>query len=272
MAGSGWQLGASGPGNYQNFLVPVLFEAWTANLLDSVGPLPRRVLDLACGTGVVTRALAAGFLGTAGPDARIVGADVNQGMLDVAARTPTAAPVEWVHTDAVRLDFEDASFDLITCQQGFQYFPDRAAAAAELHRVLAPGGGVALSVWKGLDDQPFFSGYVESLRRHLVPEVVALQEGAFALGDPDAVLALLQGAGFTDVEAEPRTVPVRVREPHRFFAGFLAASPMAPAVEALGDDDRAALVSDIVANLSAHRDGQELLAPTSAFLYTARRP
>lgn len=273
MAGSGWQLSANGPESYQHFLVPVLFERWTADLLDTVGALPRTILDLACGTGVVTRALAERSARAAGTAAggRIVGADVNKGMLDVAARTPTAAPVDWVHTDAGRLDFADASFELVTCQQGFQYFSDRATAAAEMHRVLAPGGSVALSVWKGLDDQPFFAGYVDGLRRHLPPEVVALQEAAFALGDPETVVAFLRDAGFVDVQVRPRTVPVQVREPHRFFAGFLAASPLAPTVDALSDDRKDALVSDIVANFDPDRDGEGIVAPTVALLYTAKR-
>ncbi len=138
---TGWQLDTDSAEAYERYLVPAIFEPFARVLVALAAPAAgERVLDAACGTGVVAR--------YAAPRAgHVVGADVNAGMLAVAARI--APQLEWVQADIAALPFEDDTFDLVLCQQALQFVPDHAAALAELQRVLAPGGRILVSVWRG---------------------------------------------------------------------------------------------------------------------------
>ena len=130
---------ASVPAPYERVMVPAVFGPWAKILLDTVAlPAGTRVLDVACGTGIVTR-LAASQVGSTG---RVVGLDINGGMLAVARAQPqpAGAQIEWQQGDATRLPFPDAEFGNVLCQQGLQYMPDRPAALREMKRVLASGG------------------------------------------------------------------------------------------------------------------------------------
>ena len=136
---------------YQREMVPASFARWAPDLVDlgAVGP-GQRVLDVACGTGVVTR-LAAERVGSSG---RAVGLDVNADMLAAARAASPGSRIEWHEGSALALPFPDASFDVLFCQQGLQFFPDRAAGLREMRRVLVPGGRLALSCWRSVDHQP----------------------------------------------------------------------------------------------------------------------
>lgn len=136
------------PQLYEQLLVPMLFEPYAADMADCAAALsPRRVLELAAGTGVVTRALAARLPA----DTSIVATDLNQPMLDTAAARGTARPVTWRQADAMQLPFADASVDLVVCQFGVMFFPDKAAAFDEARRVLAPGGHLLFNVWDRIE-------------------------------------------------------------------------------------------------------------------------
>ena len=137
-----WQVGDSAAELYQRYLVPAIASLWAADLIDRAAPRPgERVLDVACGTGVVTR-LAAERMGSG----RVVGLDINAGMLAVArSLSPGAGPsIEWYEGSAITLPLPDASFDLCLCQLGLQFFPDRPAAIREMFRILQLDGRVAL--------------------------------------------------------------------------------------------------------------------------------
>src|SRR5262245_53857754 len=125
------------PELYETYLIPLIFEPYAVDLAARLGSRRvTRVLEIAAGTGVVTRALAAAL-----PDAaRIVATDLNQAMLDEAAARGTRRPVTWRQADAMHLPFEDAAFDAVVCQFGVMFFPEKPGAFAETRRVLAPGG------------------------------------------------------------------------------------------------------------------------------------
>ena len=128
---------------YEKYLAPIIFEPWARDLIARAAPQPdERILDVACGTGVVTREARR----VAGPGAAVTGVDLNPGMLTSArARDPEGA-INWVESSVRSLPFPNASFTLVVCQQGLQYFPDRASALREMRRVLAPGGRLVISV------------------------------------------------------------------------------------------------------------------------------
>jgi ubiquinone/menaquinone biosynthesis C-methylase UbiE len=115
-----WQVAGNAAEIYEEYLVPAIFEPWARNLLDRAAPRPgERVLDVACGSGIVAR-LAAEQVGAAGT---VVGVDINPGMIAVARKNAGAAGVEWKEGNATALPLPDGSFDLVTCQQGLQFFP-----------------------------------------------------------------------------------------------------------------------------------------------------
>ncbi len=140
------------PKLYETHLVPLIFEPYAADLAGRLGSRRlARVLEVAAGTGVVTRALAA----TLPASAAIVATDLNQAMLDQAAATGTARAVEWRQADAMRLPFDDGSFDAVVCQFGVMFFPDKPTAFAEARRVLGPGGVLLFNVWDRIEENEF---------------------------------------------------------------------------------------------------------------------
>lgn len=140
------------PALYEEYLVPLIFEPYAEDIAERAVRLrPRRVLELAAGTGVVTRRLAAALP----EDVEIVATDLNQAMLDQAAATGTSRPVEWLAADATRLPFADESFDVVVCQFGVMFFPDKPAAHAEVRRVLQPGGTYLFNVWDRIETNEF---------------------------------------------------------------------------------------------------------------------
>jgi ubiquinone/menaquinone biosynthesis C-methylase UbiE len=132
--------GGSAAEIYERHMVPAIFGPWAEDLLALATPLPgERVLDVACGTGVVARLVAQ----RVGPSGTVVGFDLNPGMLTVARSLPppSGARIEWREGNVSAIPLPDATFDLVLCQQGLQFFPDRSAALREMRRVWGPVGG-----------------------------------------------------------------------------------------------------------------------------------
>jgi SAM-dependent methyltransferase len=140
------------PKLYETYLVPLIFEPYAADLANRLAARPlARVLEIAAGTGVVTRMLAS----VLADDIAIVATDLNQPMLDQAAAIGTKRPVEWRHADAMQLPFPDATFDAVVCQFGVMFFPDKAKAYAEARRVLRPRGVFIFNVWDRIEENEF---------------------------------------------------------------------------------------------------------------------
>ncbi|AJP47788.1 SAM-dependent methyltransferase [Rugosibacter aromaticivorans] len=140
------------PQLYEEYLVPMIFESYAADLVNRMTSRPlARVLEIAAGTGVVTRALASVL-----PESvSIVATDLNQPMLDMASKIGTQRLVEWRQADAMQLPFEDATFDAVVCQFGVMFFPDKSKAFSEARRVLRPGGVFMFNVWDRIEENEF---------------------------------------------------------------------------------------------------------------------
>jgi ubiquinone/menaquinone biosynthesis C-methylase UbiE len=137
---------------YERYMVPLIFEQYAVDLAKRVAPAgPVHVLELAAGTGVVTRQL----VEMLGASASIVATDLNPAMIEEAARIGTVRPVEWRQLDAMQLPYENASFDAVVCQFGVMFFPDRPKAFAEARRVLRPGGLFAFNAWSAIARNAF---------------------------------------------------------------------------------------------------------------------
>lgn len=178
---------------YEQHFVPALFRQWGGVLADKaeIGP-GDRVLDVACGTGVLACAAAA----RAGVDGEVVGLDINPEMLDVARRK--GAPVDWRQGCAEEIPYENDSFDQVVSQFGFMFFEDQAAALREMLRVLRPGGHLAIAVCDALDHSPGYAVLAELLRRLFGDAVAEAFRTPFSCGHRELLLARTEEAGITD--------------------------------------------------------------------------
>jgi len=196
---------------YERILVPALFAQWPVHVIAAADVRPgQRVLDVACGTGVLTRALP-GIVG-AGPAPS--GLDLAAGMLAVARRL--SPEIEWRHGDAGRLPFPDAGFDRVLCQFGLMFFPDRARALREMRRVLIPAGRVVLAVWDSLDHNPGFRHKVEVLDRVGGRRAGDALRAPFCLGDAESLRRMVEAAGFAEVEVRTVDGVARFESLHDF--------------------------------------------------------
>jgi ubiquinone/menaquinone biosynthesis C-methylase UbiE len=185
------------PGVYEQDLVPVMFAGLADRLVELVAPAPgERVLDVACGTGAVTRRLVERVT----PGGQVTGLDLSEPMLDVARETVPGGT--FVAGDAQELPFPDASFDAATCQQGLQFVPEPLRALRELRRVLQPGGRAGLALWAAIETHPGFSELAAALRARLGAEAYAVMLKPYALPDAAQVEALAREAGFGQVRLE----------------------------------------------------------------------
>lgn len=182
------------PQLYETHLVPLIFEPYAADLSRRLASFrPARVLEVAAGTGVVTRAMAAAL----DDAATIVATDLNQAMLDQAAAVGTARPVEWRQADAMALPFPDAAFDAVACQFGVMFFPDKPRAFAEARRVLKPGGVLLFNAWDRIADNEFadvVTTSLESMFPQDPPRFMARTPHGYH--DRDAITRDLAGGGF----------------------------------------------------------------------------
>jgi ubiquinone/menaquinone biosynthesis C-methylase UbiE len=198
------QVSTSAAEVYEEFFLPAIFQQFAPAVCDAalVGE-GQRVLDVACGTGVVAREAQA----RVGPAGSVVGLDVNDGMLAVARRV--APTVEWRQGRAEALPFEDGAFDAALCQYGLMFFEDRVRALEEMARVTRPGGRTVAAVWAALPETPGYLAMVGLLERLFGASVAALLRSPFELGDGAVLEQLARDAGWKEPEILPRAGTAR---------------------------------------------------------------
>ena len=255
---------------YERLLAPSKFLPWAAHLVELGKPQPGdKVLDVACGTGTVTRLIPA-FVGASGS---VTGVDFDTGRLKVAASLPLAydCAIEWKEGDAGALPFEDATFHMVFCQQGLQFFPDKPGALREMRRVLVAGGKLVLGVWCSVEHQPGGRAMAEALERHVSPEAGAIRRSPFSFGDPDVLQALVTDAGFQDVVLKPTVKTVRFPSAEAFTKRSISARvPLNQLVAAVDEKARAAIVADVNLALAQYEAEAGLELPTAVNVVTAR--
>jgi SAM-dependent methyltransferase len=198
------QVTASAADVYEAFFVPALFHEWPPLVADAAGVGPgRQVLDVACGTGVLARHIA----GRVGPQGRVVGLDINEGMLAVARRE--APQIEWKQGAAETLPFPDGSFDAVVSQFALMFFVDRDVAIREMMRVLRPGGRLAVAVWGRLEASPGYAAMAGLLHSLFGGEAANALRAPFNLGDTHVLHQLFAEAGVTDAQITTHEGTVR---------------------------------------------------------------
>ena len=263
---TGWQLEHDSAAAYERYLVPAIFDQFARSLVALAAPAPgERVLDVACGTGVVARHAAP----LVEPGGQVTGVDVNPGMLAVASAL--APDVTWREADAARLPFGDGAFDVALCEQALMFFPDRDAALRELRRVLARGGRVALSVWRGLEHNWFYEAFAAALERHAGAEAGAMMRSPFPDWDAEELRGVLAAAGFRDVRLRLEIGVEEWPSAAELVRREAASSPLAGPIGALAAADREALVADVARALRDHTDDGRVVFAIETHVATGRR-
>jgi ubiquinone/menaquinone biosynthesis C-methylase UbiE len=257
---------------YERYLVPVVTLQWAVDLVDRVEVRRGdRLLDVACGTGVVAR-VAAEQVGRGG---RVVGLDLNPGMLAVARSLPTAGAVrvEWYEGSALALPFDGCEFEVVLCQLGLQFFPDPALALREMRRVLVPGRRVGVSVFAEIERNPVAYALSDALDRHLGEGASAAKPQEHALADGDAVRALFREAGFERVRIETVAKTSRYPSVSDYVRFQLQATPLATVLDPRDESERdrlaALLADDLRARLAAFVREGAFAFPQVAHVATA---
>jgi ubiquinone/menaquinone biosynthesis C-methylase UbiE len=267
---SGYQISGAGAQMYERYATQYMGQ-WAPELIDIAALQPgERVLDLACGTGLLAR-LAAAQVGQSG---RVTGLDINAGMLAVAREIGhgCSVSIDWIEGSAVAMTFPDASFEVIVCQQGLQFFPDREAALREMLRVLGPDGRVALSVWKS--PSPYSRAVGDALEQVAGAEAAnryrAGRQAAMA-PSADTLSSMLVAAGFRAVDVRPRTRIIRHPTIETFVLNHLTGHPIGATLAALGEEGRAQFARLVKAGLSQFAEGDGVAYPDEVNVATARR-
>ena len=266
---SGWQVGNRAAEVYEHRLVPAIFAPWALRVVDVAGiGADERVLDAACGTGVVARMCAE----RVGPAGFVAGVDVNPGMIAVAqsVSSDTRPAIDWHEADVQKLPLPDSWFDVVICQFGLMYFPDRQAALAELHRVLVPEGRIVLTAWRSIAHNPGWSLFVTALERYVGEDAAATMRMPFVL-DADEARDVVTAAGFRDVRVRNAVEMTRFPSAGDMVRWQAAGSPLAGAFAALSADSLDAMVAGVADLLRPYADDDGIAFPSEAYVVTARR-
>jgi len=256
------------PENYDRYLVPLIFESFAQDIARRVAALsPRTVLETAAGSGVVTRALAPRL----SPDASYVVTDLNQPMLDYAATRQAADNrISWRKADALALPFEDAAFDLVCCQFGVMFFPDRRPGYREAKRVLKPGGHFLFNVWDRIEENVFADDATNALAR-LFPNDPPrfLARTPHGYHDTAQIRSELERAGFSSVVIETRAQESRASSPRHPAVAYCQGTPLRNEIEAR-DADKVEAATHYAASSIASRHGSgEVAAKIHAHIIVA---
>lgn len=256
------------PANYERYMVPLLFRPYAELLAERARAFqPGRVLETAAGTGVVTAALASAL-----PDAEIMATDLNQPMLDVAATRVDSSKVDFRQADALDLPFADSSFDLVVCQFGVMFYPDKVRGGSESRRVLHEGGHYLFAVWDRIDRNGLSHLANESLREQFPDNPPRFMErGPFSYYEPDWIERDLHAAGFEQVELETVELTSRSPSAEEGARGLVYGSPMGVELAEYGEGALDRVYEDLLRTARRYEGPDGFAAPMSAHIVTATR-
>lgn len=254
--------------NYERYFVPAIGGPVAEVTLAAANPQPgERVLDVACGTGIVARRAAE----RVGPSGRVTGIDLAPDMIDVArtAPAPAAPKIEWDNGDATSLPYPDDAFDVVLCQMGLMFIEDRGAAVSEMHRVLAAGGR-AVVVTPGAI-QPLFEVLEQGIVDHIGAELGVFVRAVFSMDDPAELATLLERAGFSAVTGSATPIDLELPAPRDFLWQYVNLTPMAPIAAAAPPEARDALERDVVESWAPFVSEGRLAGSQPVVVATGRR-
>jgi ubiquinone/menaquinone biosynthesis C-methylase UbiE len=277
-----WQLARDAAVRYQDVVVPWILGPFAEALVELAEPRPgEAILDVGCGTGAATRA-AALAVGRAG---RVVGLDLNVGMLEVARGIDSADPatdgenngpppasIEYVEASATAMPLEERSFDVVVSAQALQYIPEIGKAAREIVRVLKPEGRAAVSAWRGIADNPYFSAQVDAVSQRLGAETAGGLSTGFRFSDPAPLVEALTEAGLEAVEVERIDLLLNLPPLADWAPRDLAATPVAAALAGAAPGIARELGADLAHAMTDFVTPDGVRIPFSSWVIEGRAP
>ncbi len=251
---------AAAPRMYQEYLVPGMFEALTVRVVAHLQPSAgTRVLDVACGTGALSRALT-----RAG--ASVTGLDLAPPMLAIAREL--SPEIEFIEASADAIPFGDDEFDAATCQQGLQFFPNRQLALTQIRRVVKPGGKVVVACWCD-PHQGGIGAIARALTKHAGDEVGEMMLAPFVINREGDLQGLMEEVGFSDVSVVRETIEARYTNPDEFAERVIMAGPIAARFQEEPQDVRLAITAEVTQDVADMRQGDQLVFPMPTLIAVA---
>lgn len=257
------------PENYDRYLGPVIFEPYAEDLVFRLkGKKLNRVLEIACGTGIVTRRLRDALPAFT----EVIATDLNPDMFEFAKRKfKDGENVRWQQADALALPFPDGSFDAVVCQFGYMFVPDKAAAMRESYRVLRQGGLFLFNVWDSLDANPFAQIAHTTIASFFDRDPPKFYEIPFSLYESRLVRELLRGAGFDKIESFAETKPCRSRAAREFATGLVRGNPVGTDAAERGVDPEK-LIDAVARSLAGRFEAGPVQHTMRAIIWQAIKP
>jgi SAM-dependent methyltransferase len=256
------------PANYDRYLGPLFFHGFADDLVTRLRVRPHmRVLELACGTGIVTERLARRLAGVG----TLVATDLNEAMLAYAQSKGFASGVTWQQADATALPFDDASCDAVVCQFGFMFFPDKSAGAREAWRVLRPGGQLLFNVWDTLARNPVARITHESVAGFFPSDPPQFYTVPFSLHDAAQVGAWVSASGFTDIASIAVSTLGSSPSAAEAAIGLIEGNPICGEISARRADSLAAVEAAVARNVAAELGDRPVRAELHAIVFSATK-
>lgn len=257
------------PEHYDRYLGPALFEPYAADLVTRVKVTTGgSVLELACGTGILTRRLR----NSLPPKVRLVATDLNQAMIDYAARKfPAAEAIEWRQADASNLPFPDESFDAVVCQFGFMFVPDKQKAFQEAYRVLRPAGRLLFNVWDAIEHNDLACIAHQTIAGFFARDPPRFYEVPFSLHDPQEITSLLATAHFTDLELLLLALPCMSPSALEAAAGLVRGNPVIAAIDERLPGEAPRIIGAVANEIAAKYGDKPVRCRMQAYIGSALR-
>lgn len=259
--------GLKPPENYERFFVPAIGEPLANDLIRLAALRPgERILDVACGTGIVAR-LASQQVGSNGT---VAGLDVNPGMLEVArSTTPADMSIEWYESSAEDMLLPDEAFNVVLCQLSLQFMTDKLAALQEMRRVLVPGGRLILNV-PG-PTAKIFAVLAEAMERHISSQAAGFVNHVFSLHDRTEIQQLMSQAGFRDIAVQANNKMLNLPPPKEFLWQYVHSTPLAGVVAKVDEEDLTALEREVVEKWQDFEEDGTLMYQQRIVVASARK-
>ena len=267
MAASRFQLSADAARTYESQKVPAMFAPLAAATVENIAIEPDdTVLDVACGTGVILRAIGEKTKPT---PSRLAGCDLNRGMVEVARELTADVPYQcqWYEADVETLPFQSGEFSLCFCQQGLQFFPEKTIALREIARVLRPGGRLVLTVWSEVS--PLFPCLADALRAHINSGVAEQSLAPFSFRDVAVISQLLKDAGYTALNVRELTVIRALGPAPASIPGEIAGNPVGVEVSKQPEQTQAAIISEVTKMIQVYANTSGFSIPQKTHLIEA---
>lgn len=268
---SGWQLTGGGAEAYEKYIAEPILKPCTPGLVQAADiAAGDRAVDIACGTGIVTRLVAENV----GHSGHVIGLDMNPGMLSIArelTKSQISDIISWIRSDATKLPVPDSAVDAVLCQQGLQFFPDKPAALNEINRVLIPEGRIAFSVLREIGYNPFHKAIADALEIFAGSDVARVIYSPFTMYDTEELRKLFETSGFKKVHINHEIITIRFGPVEELVPGYLAATPVAAEIELLDDKIKFDILSHVKGLLEPYIDDDGLAAPLEYFVVTGKK-